>query len=192
MLHLKRRPPIALASLVLAISALAMTAGPASAWNTNSGGVKLSGTITIYDDGENPKTCTFPGPFQNGTVEGEEFFQASSLATWNNQLPLSCTGNTQLLWKPAGVAWYEEGTGEYLAQLYGTYSQYEESPYGLWLENAWSPVETTWVNASGGTPSHITLTNDTIGIGASGYSEPITASGTIYFTTLSGGDLTIP
>jgi hypothetical protein len=191
-----------LASLA-AICALALTAGPAAAWNTESGGLALSGTITLKNNGKDPKSCTFPaGTSQAGTVFENTGFE--SLPTKNTNpytITLSCTGGGKLDWTPAGYAWVEEGASKGGAVVWqnenvifgGGAGGSFRAPYGPW--NIWNPYTTgeewEWVNASGGTPSHIVLSEELIGF-AYGSENPITATGSINFTTLSGGELTLP
>lgn len=169
-----------LASLA-ALCALAFTAGPASAWNNESDGVRVSGTLTLKKSGTEPVTCTFP-KFQFGATNGPELFEAN-YSLWK----MSCSKGT-LEWAPGG------GVAKGIEFPYGItaggYSNGAWSPYGTWHPLYYGQY-VEWVNASGGTPSHYTLNELELGVTKSGL-QPITVSGTIYVTTLKGGDLTFP
>ncbi|MEX0972947.1 MAG: hypothetical protein WDZ46_06780 [Solirubrobacterales bacterium] len=182
-----------LASLT-AVAFLALSAGPAFAWNTTEDGVKMSGTITVKENGENAKTCTIPETLQNGTVEDNvtdwRFSITTALAGWQYAVLADCgEGNPNLRWRPEGNIWQEEGSSEFSVEFQETIYNWHESPFS----SSWGPTDpivVTWVNATEGTPSHITFDEDVIGVNY--YLEPVTATGTVYFTTLSGGDLTVP
>lgn len=181
---------------IAAVCMLAVTAGPASAWNTTANGMKLKGTVTV-EEGETSvqTTCSFvDNIWQNYSLwdEPEVSYFTGSSGSWINyeSLTLSCSGGKTLYFKPEGEAWLDEESGNPLMHLRNSASA--PSPFGGWMEGDYDPYSfQTWTNASGGTASHITLDDELIGYGGS-YSNPITMSGTISFTTASGGDLTLP
>jgi hypothetical protein len=190
-----RRAPIALLAALAALVLLGADAGPALAWNTTAEGLELGGTVTIEDGGTSEqKSCSFAeDPRQSYSLWDEgstaSYFEGHGESwTTYGSLALACSGGTVLYWKPYGEIWEEEGSGPVLA-LYN--SGEVPSPFGGFMTGDSSPVAVPWVDAAGGSPSHVTLEDELIGWGGS-YQYPITMSGTVTFTTASGGDLTIP
>lgn len=183
----KARTTIAALAASLAI-VMAVSAAPALAseatWvpNTPTSGIKWSGSLTIYKNGANPKTCTFPNPQQQGTVGGSSFVIAFSTYTGET---LSCTGGTKLQWKPEGFASYV--TGYSLEFTDGVFLEVEHtSPYGAWMGTA---VTVPFANAAGVTPSRVTFNNTYIGDVTAG--GKVTATGTLDVKTNAGGKLTL-
>lgn len=178
--------------LALSVTAIAMmaTAGSAFAWNVTNQGIKMYGTITISLNGGSSKTCTASSNLsespQKGTVSTSgsvNYFRTQS-AEIEAGVRFTCTDKSVFRWDPAGGISATEG--KYMAEI-GSFSPELNSPYGKWVPSG--ELWLQWVNASGGVQSHITLTGQTLGEATGG---KITATGTLYFTTLFGGTLTVP
>ncbi len=190
-----RHRRVGLLASLAALCALALTAGPAAAWNTEAGGMKLSGTIAVSTPSSKAINCTFPAT-QDGTVFNEFEFEASTPPSpppffIPYAMVLSCEGGKTLEWNPAGLAW------ESSAQIIPAEGYVGKSAGGNmhdpFASSYWWPGNVAgldWVNASGKIASHIAFSKDQIGLTST--FEPVYATGNAYFTTLAGGELTLP
>jgi hypothetical protein len=173
-----------LGALSLVAIALMATAGSALAWNTTTSGAFVYGTITVTHNGAEPQTCTMEKAgipanlWKTGTTNYFETFLVSGGE-------FKCPNYKTLRWLPKGEV-KPEGSG-YTATVFAANAE-GPSPWG-WYTTSGS-FKRAWVNASGGVPSHITLSNDKIGSFAIGLN--LYATGTLYFTTGFGGVLTVP
>jgi hypothetical protein len=169
-------------TIMVVVGAFSAVASPASATvkYTPTGNIKATTTgLTLKQNGTNPKTCTrstaIPG-WEEGTFGemgsfGEVFF--------------SCGGGLTLTMDFASITpGYETATSRFYLQLPNA-PIYVPSPYGYYLPKANRP---TWVNGSGITNSVLKFEETVIGLGEIGN---ITATGTLEFTTSSGGLLTL-
>jgi hypothetical protein len=190
-----RHARILLVASLAAICALAMTAGPAAAWNTTTGGAKLSGTLTIKRAGKDPRVCTFPKNQEGKTVGSNELY-GRDMWSLEQQLTLTCTNagtpTNPLKWPIRAKVTSE--SGKYMVTITGECCMiYNGSPWGEpWVSNT-AKSKTQWINATATTPSHTVLNEAIIGEGIPEVNSVwYQATGTIYFTTLAGGQLTYP
>jgi hypothetical protein len=171
------------ACALIALMATPALAAPAS-WSPQ-GATKWAGSFTVKLNGGSAKTCT-PSPAggawtgSTNTAYGPSTVMLSPSPFFDAYVYATCTGPTQLSLVVHGNATNDSGT--YRVTLQQAAAQSQGSPYGLYLQNG-QPVG-TYVNGSGGTPSTVTFTNQTLGTTAAG---TITITGTLQVTTGTGG-----
>ncbi|HKH64076.1 MAG TPA: hypothetical protein VKA35_01285 [Solirubrobacterales bacterium] len=149
--------------------------------------MKIEGTLTLKRAGTDARTCTvLPTMFLAG---GDEF-EASNAS--GNSLELKCTNGMYLRWfEFHGNGFLKEGK-QMMAIAGGTPGVFINlaNPWGetTWYANTVANVP--WTNATATTPSKVVFSENKIGETASWKS--VTASGTLYFKTMFGGNITLP
>jgi hypothetical protein len=176
-----------LAASLAAICALAMTAGTAAAWTPENLGMRTAGTMTLKLNGANAKTCSFDN-YPAGVLSAKVEYDARD-ATGGWYMYLNCGGGNNFGWDLSGYAKNVSGTF-YLNDVEDS----ADIPTTPWAISSYrgKPWNAQWVNASGTTPSHVTLNETYIGYAAGVGGGKITATGTINFTEFWGKSLTLP
>jgi hypothetical protein len=172
------------AAAVVGVAAVVMSLGAATAmaevhWSSTTQGMKVSGSLTVYKNGTEPKTCTLSS--SSGSQLGPEAFFYAYNTTYLN---FSCGTSMELNFMGEGVS---ESPGQYKLTLEATENL--KSPWGgTWSQAAFGSVEPTFVNGSGSTSSKAVFSNTYLG--HSNLAE-LTATGSLKVTTNSGGLLTL-
>jgi hypothetical protein len=183
LLSKKLRP--LLAAAISACALMAVGAGPALAtvsW-TSTGTVKLSGSLTVYHNGADPKTCTFAAGSNNGSAYSTNSLLVHPLTDPINMVA-SCTGGTTLKITGAGVMYWDATLSSYMYKPNGD-NQVLTSPYGSYA----TYIRLPWTNGSGGSFSTFTLNNTELGY--FGVSDYLTATGTLSVTDGGTGTRTL-
>jgi hypothetical protein len=178
----------AFAAVVLAVVALfALTVGSslasAATWSDTAHGIKISGKLTVFKNGGSGKTCTI-GESQAGIFLGSSGYWAKSSTL--SVLTASCEGGGTFTFGAQGTA---KGTPGAFQLTLGANVTVQQSPFGNWEQN--TGVTVPFTNATESTPSRITFSKTKLGILGALPFEPISVSGTLNVTTLSGGVLTL-
>lgn len=171
--------------LVLALAAMALTASTAMAevqWSHSQ--VKWSGTLTFKRNGGDARTCTFN---HLADIDSSGHYRPSGSHWWTWSVPCA-TPAVSMSWVPEGYP-ESDGEGGYELSFWDATEPFYKS--SAWSTVKWGPsvIEgdgvVPFTNASGGTPSHITFEEDSVGVTNYNF-EPVTASGTIYMLTADG------
>ncbi len=177
----------AFTAVVLAVVALfALTVGSsfasAATWSDTAHGIKISGKLTVLKNGGSGKSCTI-AESQSGIFLGSSGYWARG--TGLSYLTASCEGGGTFTFGAQGTA---KGTPGAFKLTLGANVTVQQSPFGNWEQN--TGTEVPFTNATESTPSRITFSNTKLGVLAFPF-EPISVSGTLNVTTLSGGVLTL-
>lgn len=160
---------------------------PDPQWSNSGAGIKVSGSLTVYKNGANAKTCT-PTVGQVSEMSSEEAW--ASIGTFApGELNFPCgSGMLSLSLVLNAIDTKTVEVGEYFPGV--------QSPWGgYWTQGAWvggsGPAIADFKNGSGSTASTLTFSNDILGSIPEGTYPTITATGTLKVTTSSGGLLTL-
>jgi len=169
-----RRVLLPLAAVVAALLAVNVASASAEVhWSNETQGIKASGTLTLYSNGIEPKTCT-----ANST--SYEF--GPGWAWFREYLPLNCTGAG-----PLQMFFLATTPSTSSVELLSSSAQYQ-SPFGAYVGET---MVVPFTNGSGTTASKITFNKTKLGVVVSSCCKTLTLSGSLKVTTSSGGLLTL-
>lgn len=179
-----RRAFAAVALTAVALFALTVGSSLASAatFSDTAHGIKFSGKLTVLKNGGSGKTCTI-GESQGGSVGSSSYW--ARMSNWVS-LIASCEGGGTFTFGAMGAA--TGSPGAFQLNLL-TNAETQQSTFGPWEQSTSATVPFT--NATESTPSQITFSNTKLGVLIASPHEPISVSGTLNVTTLSGGVLTL-
>ena len=178
---------------VLSVVGLVGAVGSASATQgvfSTSGEVRLAGSLSVTRASGATVQC--PAFVSTARIIGPSLFLFTQAPSGVPPLRTGpegdCAGGTKLGLVFSGGATLVGSTWQFSDQSF--YSNGRNSPWGPYHASGFYGE---WVNASGGNPSRIVLTNSVIGdlpVG-SWTVETLRVSGTLNVTTLAGGDVTV-
>jgi hypothetical protein len=180
-----RRGFIALAAVVGSL--MAVSAAPAMAslhWSDTTKGIKLTGSLTVSEEGRTSKTCSAPSS-QASFMEGTFVFIEGPVPSEDLRLSCSGGGTLELVFYANAISTtrvdiIDNGIYPLTQPWAGFYSQFSEE------RNAVGDFK----NGSGSISSTLTFSNDEIGFDLSS-TLPIKITGTFKVTTSTGGLLTL-
>jgi hypothetical protein len=188
-----RRTVFSLAAVVGTV--LAVGAAPAMGavhWSDTTHGMKIAGTLTVYKNGTEARTCTIApetAASESSHFEGTLFEVTGPFVEY---IRLTCTNGKylEMIFQGNGEA---AAGGGYQVSFYGYTSGYTlASPWtvGPWLQGVeGSTPVLKYINGSGATPSKLRFTSTHLGYIYGGYK--LTATGDLTVTTSTGGLLTL-
>lgn len=179
---------LAIAVLVAALLAVSVSSAAAAVhWSDTTHGMKPSGTLTVYHNGKEPKTCTA------GLVGGS--YLESNIAwvytnTEQSQYWMGCSGTNGLGFCFLAEAGSAAGGGYQLT--FQPCGEILSSPWGASLNWGAGPAGKPvgkFTNGSGATPSKVSFSGTQLGVLADG--STVSATGTLNITTSTGGLITL-
>jgi len=148
-----------------------------------------SGAVTLKRSGTEATTCELKTPLEGGQFGSQSVFLVGNASFGEARWVCLSSPNNYLEMVYMGEAQYDTVTGVYSLRV-SDYNQHTLlSPYGSYWQESEGKDRGTWTNGSGTTPPTVTFTEAKIGRDTSG--KPITFSGTMKVTTLSGGLVTL-
>ena len=177
-----------LAVCFAAAGLLAVSASSAAAavhWSDPTHGMKVSGSLTVYRNGGEAKTCTTQ-PIGESFLEGS-FFYASTLGL--GYVRLNCPSSTLL-----GISFFGEGVaaaGGGYELVFGSPEPMPSpwlGPYSFIYGEGGAP-KAKFTNGNATTPSKVTFSSTYLGVLKD--LTKVTATGSLNVTTSTGGLLTL-
>jgi hypothetical protein len=174
-----RRVLLPLGAMIAALLAINVASASAQVhWSNETQGIKVSGSVNLYKNGLEPRTCT-------ADSNAGEMGPGWAWLKWGPEveyLRFSCIGGGALQ-----MLFLISTPSTTSVEVHASAAEYQ-SPFGTYQQ---AKMVVPFTNGSGSTASKITFNNTKLGTVTGLCCKTLTLSGSLKVTTSSGGLLTL-